>query len=234
MALPEPSLENFSALAPEWIVLARLFGAKGLSMASNGLRQELSVLLAPDELDAAFHGLTERGDISGGDSVKITRQGAYAAKGMLGSEDVETWPQTLSRRLPLLTLGLRPSNPETVRKFGQAEHLKPAIIAVAYGLPARAMTNTKVLCSELVWRLLRNGLPRIIGNGPFPDIDSFGPVERTLLAGLAGVRSETQFEIVTALAAKVLALRNPSVAEMRDRLIRIGVERSVAGHRARR
>jgi hypothetical protein len=230
MTLPEPRLENFSALAPESVLLGRLLGVT----TPNRLRQDLSALLAPEEVDAALRKLIERGDIVGDEPIKMTRQGVYAAKCLLGSEDVETWSQTRSRRLPLLTLGLRPSHPETLRKYGHAEHLKPAIIAVAYGLPARAMTSTKALCSELVWRLLRHGLPRIVGNGPFPDIESFGLVERTLLAAFAGVKSETQFEIVTALAAKALALKNPSIAEMRDRLIRIGVERSVAARRARR
>jgi hypothetical protein len=202
-------------------------------MAASRLRQELSALLAPEEIYATLCRLTERGDIAGGGAVRMTRQGAYAAKGVLGSEDVETWSQTQSRRLPLLTLGLRPSNSETVRKFGHAEQLKPAIIAVAYGLPARAMTSTKILCSELVWRLLRTGLPRIVGSGPFPDIETFGLVERTMLAGLAGVKSETQFEIIAALAAKALALHNPSIAAMRDRLIRIGVERNSVRRRVR-
>jgi hypothetical protein len=222
----DAAFAKFSACKPELVVLARLVGAPGQSLAQEALSQDLAGLLTSEALAATIDALVENGDISLGENVELTRQGGYAVKLALGAERIENWTRTKATKLPLLALGLDPSDPGIRRKFARPDCLKAAIIAVAYDLTPQSMTSTRAACSELVWRLVGSLFPQTMGNVPAQRLERFGPVERTLLSGLVGAKYETLFETVNAIASVAVGLENASIAGLRQRLIRIGTERA--------
>ena len=225
-AQPRASLANFSACKPELVVLARLIGAPGELLPRPALRQDLDGLLTTGELSSTLDVLAERRDIKRDRSIQLTRQGSHKVRAALGSDRIENWSRTRATRLPLLTLGLDPSNPAVRRRFARAECLKAATISVAYALSPHSISSTRAVCSDLVWRLVGVLFPHITGNAPHPKLEKFGPVERALLCGLANAKHETLFDIVNEIASAAVGLESASITELRERLIRIGVERA--------
>lgn len=223
--LPRPDLSRFSPISPEIVVRSYLVRqAKGISLAT--LQNRLKTIVSENIVDEIVADLIERNEISGEKTLQLTSTGRDTATKMLGLDAKEKWDVIKAKRLPLMALGLDPDDPQIRKKFNTAERLKAAALAVAFNLPKEMMSNLKASLSEIVWLILRGGLPDIVGRGPFPTIDKPGPVERTLIAGLAGTSAKTIPEAADKLAAKAIGAEETGTDALRDRLIAIGIELS--------
>jgi hypothetical protein len=88
------------------------------------------------------------------------------------------------------------------------------------------MHSTNAVATELIWQLLRQGMPGVVGKGPFPALQKLGTIERTLLAGFAGIKAKTLPEAINGVAALALGLEKVSADTLREQLIKIGVSRA--------
>ncbi len=231
--LPNPDISRYSPISPEIVTLAYIGSAKqGMSLAT--LQGRLKKLVSPSDVDAVVCSFLQRGEATLEKTVSLTSKGKDAAKKALRRDAGETWEVIKARRLPLIAVGLDPDDAETRRKFAKFDALKAAAIAVAFGLPKETMASPKAVGGELVWRLLRSGLPEVVGKGPFPVIEKPAIVERVLLSGLAGVRARAFPEAMSALAAAAVGVEKFDAGALRERLIQIGVERATSGTSGRR
>jgi hypothetical protein len=218
-----PDIARFSAISMEDLTLAYLAAARrGLSPAT--LKMRLRAFVDPGAVDTALRALVADGKAAIERTLMLTKAGTDAAKVVMGRDANASW-ETLSRRFPLLVLGLNPDDPEVRHKFAKADAVTSAAIAVAFGLGTEGITSSNVVYGELVWRLLRSALPDVIGQGPFPPIDKLGIVERVVLAGLAKTRGNTVKEAVGGLRALAVGLPKCDANGLRKQLIRIGLQR---------
>jgi hypothetical protein len=223
---PYPDASRFSPVSPEVIVqayMARLTQAISLSTLQSRLRALLSATL----VDKAVSILIERGEVSAEQQMlHLTPAGKASGEKMLGRDANEKWDGIKSKRLPLVALGLNPDDPGIRQKLKTSDAIKAAVITVAFALPKETMSNLKAVRSEVVWRVLRAGIPDLVGKGPFPIVEKPGPVERVLLAGLAGTGAKSVTEATDSLVARAVGLQKTNSEALRERLIAIGVERS--------
>ncbi len=223
---PKPDLARFTAVKPEMVTLAYLACQKqGLSLAT--LQQRLKQLVPATRVDAAVSMLIERGEVRLERTLLLTSKGQQEAKRVLGGDAGQPWEVIKARRLTLLALGFDPDASEVRKRYAKADALKAAAIAVAFGLPEASKASVKAVSSELVWQLLRVGLPDVVGRGPFPEIEKPAVVERVLLSGLAGAKAKSVPEAINSLTASALGLAKIDNDILRDRLVVIGV--SLAG-----
>jgi hypothetical protein len=203
--------------------MARLTQAISLSTLQSRLRALLSATL----VDKTVSTLIERGEVSAEQQMlRLTSPGKTAASKILGRDANEKWDAIKSKRLPLIALGLNPDDPGIRQKFRTSDTIKAAVITVAFALPKETMANLKAVRSEVVWRILRAGIPDLVGKGPFPIVEKPGPVERVLLAGLAGTGARNVTEATDGLVAHAVGLQKTNSETLRERLIAIGAERS--------
>lgn len=223
LEIPQPDRGRFSPVCPELVVLACVARSKQ-AMALTRLQDVLRTCLTASLVAEAVAVLVEGGEIAEGPTLRLTPEGETAASKALGRDANETWHNIKAKRLPLLALGLDADNTDLRRKFSRHGALKAATIAVAFGLPKEMIASPKAVCSEIVWRLLRNAVPGVVGKGPFPTIQKPGPVERAVLGGIAGIRAKSITQATDALTAQAVGLEKASAEVLRSQLIAIGVE----------
>jgi hypothetical protein len=224
--IPRPDIARFSPISLDDFTLASL-GAAHRAVSSATLKARLRAFTDPAAIENSLAALAAGGKATTGKTIVLTNTGKDAAKSVLGRDVNATWESLYSQRFPLLVLGLDPDNSDIRHKFGKAEALTFAAIAVSFNLGTEDVFNKTGVCSELVWRLLRSALPGIIGKGPFPPISRLGNVERALLAGLSKTRGNTVIEAIGGLRALAVGLPHCNPKELRKQLIRIGLLRGL-------
>jgi hypothetical protein len=155
----------------------------------------------------------------------LSQTGKGAAKSVLGRDADAKWEFLYEHRFPLLVLGLDPDHPDIRRKFARGDAFTAATIAVAFELKTAEISSKTAVCGQLVWRLLRTGLPDIVGKGPYPHIDKLRTVELVLLAGLAKTRGNKVNDVIGGLRALAVGLTKCDASGLRKQLIRIGLQR---------
>lgn len=220
--LPRPDLSRFSPISPEIVVRSCI--NKGISLVE--LQTRLKSFLTDTSIDAVIADLIERNEISAEKTIAFTSVGKVSTAELLGCDANKDWNTIKTKRLPLIALGLNPDDSDIITKYKTHYAIFAATLAVAFGLPKETMSDQNAVRSEIVWLVLRGGLPDIVGQGPFPVIDNPGPVERTLIAGLAGARAKSITEATGKLIAKAIGVEKTGVGAVRDRLIAIGIELS--------
>src|SRR5215813_995065 len=222
--LPQPDLSRFSPISAEVVILSCI-GLTRRATAPSSLKSRLSEIIDPGSFDAALASLAAGGRIAIEKTITLTKAGTDEAKRLLGRDAGESWEKVWKQRLPLMALGLNPDDTNIRRRFAKANSLTAATIAVSFALPAENMSSTNTLCGELVWRVLKETMPNVVGKGPFPVIDKLGTVERVILAGIAEVPARTIPEAVSGLSAAAVGLKNKVNSDaLRQQLIRIGVQ----------
>lgn len=219
--LIQPVLSRFSPIQPELVVQAYLSGAKkeySLPQLQNGLK----ALLSADAVDKAAATLIELGKASL-ERNKVLLTPAGKASALQVPKANEEWETIRSRILPLIALGVNLNDTAACQKLAKSDALVAAAITVAFGLPKEIMASINAVRSEIIWRVLREALPKVIGKGPFPSILKPGVVERTLLAGVAGVNANSILEATNALAAYAIGAEKNGVDALRRRLVQIGI-----------
>jgi hypothetical protein len=225
MDLLRLDISRFYPISPELVVRAYLACQKqGISLTT--LQDRLKALVAETTVDATVASLIESDEISGEKTLKLTSTGKVSAAKLLGQDAKGNWETIKSKRLPLMALGLDPDDPNVRKKFKTADTLKAATFMIVFGLPKEVASNLKAALSEIVWLILRGGLPDVVGRGPFPTIDKPGHVERTLIAGLAGANAKTITEATDKLIAKAISAEKTGIEALRERLIAIGIEQA--------
>ncbi len=210
--------ERFRPIPAELIIRAYLHTSKSavsLRLAQSRLRK----LIPERQTDAVVAQLLEGGSVTLERTLSLTANGRILTEKELGLDATSKWEVLWKTRLPLLALGLDANaKPERLR-FARSDALKSAIIATAFGLAREDLGSPKVVASELVWRTLRARTGDLIGNGPFGMIDKPGPVERSLLGGLAGTRPKSFPDAMNALALKSVGLAKGTPDDLRLALI---------------
>jgi hypothetical protein len=227
--LPRPDTSRFSHISPELLVLSYLLGSKR-AISLDTLKTRLKTFAPPQKIEEAVSALVAGHQAIAEKTIKLTPKGKDAVEKALGRDAGQGWEKIWHRRLPLLALGLDPTDGETLRKFASADAQKAATIAVSYGLPKEIMASKLGVCAELVWRTLKARLPEVVGNGPFPPIQKLGTVERIVLAGLANIRARNVTEAVDGVAAAALGLQKCDINMLRKRLIVLAVEQTSGQH----
>jgi hypothetical protein len=225
-----PDIARFSPLSLEDFTLAYLAAARRALSAAT-LKARLRAYADPAAVETTLANLIVGAKAAAEKTVLMTRTGKDAAKCVLGRDVNATWERLYNTRFPLVVLGLDPDDSDIRLKFSKADALTSAAIAVAFGLGSEDRTNKTAVCGELVWRLLRSGLPDVVGKGPFPPIDKLGTVERVLLAGLAKTRGNTINEAVGGLRALAVGLPRCDASALRKQLIRIGLHHDSKAHK---
>jgi hypothetical protein len=227
-SLPQLDILRFSPIHPETIVQYYLFCSKR-ALSLSAVQTYLRGFLSATAIDKAVSAMIARGEVViEQKNLILTPEGKASASKNLGRDANEKWDAIKTKRLPLIALGLNLDDPDVRKKFARPDAVKAAAIAVSFALPTEMMARLKEVQSEIVWRVVRAGLSELVGKGPFPAIEKPGPVERTLLAGLAGVQAKSITDAVNSIAARAVGLEKANIAALRERLIVIGVERS--GH----
>jgi hypothetical protein len=217
-------LSRFAPISAEVVTLSYL-GTTRQFMVPSKLKSNLSAVVAPDSFDAALASLIASGKIVVEKTVKLTKAGADEAKRVLGRDAGGKWKKAW-KRLPLMVLGLNPDDAITRRKFAKADSLTAGAIAISFALPSENMSSKNAVCSELIWRVLKQAAPEVVGKGPFPVIDKLGTVDRVILAGIANVSARTLPDAVNGLTAAAVGLEKVNTDALRRRLICIGIERA--------
>lgn len=217
-------ITRFSNIEPEFIVQAFLLIAKrGVSLPS--LKTRLSPILSDKNVtDIVAHLVDSKKLVQDDGKLRLVVPNDKTARTMLGCDVGKSWEDFRLRRLPALVLGLDPDNIEVRRKLGRADALRAGIICIGFKLPTNNLLSPIGVRSELVWRVLRDNLSEVVGRGPFPLIDKSNVVDRTILAGLAGVHAKTINEAVAKLAAKVIGAEETDINSLRRRLIQIALK----------
>jgi len=223
--LPRPDISRFLPISAEVVTLSYL-GLARRPLSPSTLKSRLSAFVGPESVDAALASFVADGRTAIEKTITLTKMGRDEAKRVLGRDAGEDWEKVWKLRLPLMALGLNPDEPNTRRKFAKADALTAATIAVSFALPTDNMASKNAVCGELIWRILKEALPEVVGKGPFPAIDKLGTVEQVVLAGVANVRARTIKEVVSGLSAAAVGLKNGDADGLRRQLIRIGVQRA--------
>jgi hypothetical protein len=223
--IPQPKLERFSAIPAATVMLAYL-SRVSKPIALGSLRTNFRLLLTEEVVQQVVAALVAKGEVAEGKVLSLTPAGRKAALNGLGRDANATWDYIKTKRLPLLALGLDADDPDVRRRFANADALKAAAIAVAFGLPKQAMEGRSAIVSEIVWQVLRSTASGVIGKGPFPTIDKPGVTERVILSGLAAVQAKSIPKAVDALAARAVGLEKTGSEALRSRLVVVGLERS--------
>jgi hypothetical protein len=223
-ALPKSDISRFSRIDADFVVQAFLFITRqGVSLTQ--LKSRLSSILNDENVTSIVARLVASKKIVRDDGkIRLAGPSDKIARTALGREVGKSWEEFRLRRLPTLALGLNPDNAEARRKLGRADVLRAAIICIGFNLPKDNFLSLIGVRSELVWRVLRDGLPEVVGKGPFPPIDKSNIVDRTILAGLAGIHAKTINEAVAGLAAKVINAKETDIDSLRRRLIQLALE----------
>jgi hypothetical protein len=224
-ALPRSDITRFSRIEPEFIVKAYL-SCTTQKVSMIQLKRRLSTLLSVDTVAALVARLISSGQIiRDGNNLQLAHEGQKATRAALGIDAGKPWDSVRIGRLPVVALGVDPDNIETRRKLARADILGAAIVCVGYDLPKNNLLSPTGVRSELVWRILRAGVPDVIGQGPFPLIEKPNAVDRTIVAGLAGVRAKTISGAVAALAAKTINAERSKSDVLRRQLIRLALKK---------
>lgn len=223
-ALPQSDASRFARMEPEFIVKAYV-SCTTQGVSATLLRRRLSGFLTVDAINNIIGGLVSSGElVDDGKKIHLTSESDKAVRAALGSDAGKSWDTVQHRRLPALALGADPDKTETRSKLVRADVLRAAIVCVGYDLPKHHLLSPTAVRSELIWRILRAAVPDVVGPGPFPSIDKSNAVDRTILAGLAGVRAKTISVAFGALAAKVINAGGTGSDDLRRRLIRVALE----------
>jgi hypothetical protein len=222
--LPRSDISRFAKIDPEFVVQAFLVSTRQ-NVSLPQLQRRLSTLLRGETVANIISRLVSNGKVTQVDAkLRLTATTEKATHTLLGRDAGKSWEIIRLRRLPTLALGLDPDNAEVRKKVVRADVLKAAIIGVGFDLPKDCFLSSTGVRSELVWRVLRNNLPEVVGKGPFPLIDKSNIVDRTILAGLAGVHAKTVNDAIAALAAKTIEIKETGVDGLRRRLIHLALE----------
>jgi hypothetical protein len=228
-SFPQPDISRFSPIHPEIIVQYYIFCSKR-ALSLSAVQTYLRAFLSAAATDKAVSAMIARGEVViEQKNLILTPEGKASASKNLGRDANEKWDAIKTKRLPWIALGLTPDDSDVRKKFVRSDAVKAAAIAVSFALPPEIMASLKGVQSEIVWRVVRAGLSELVGKGPFPAIEKPGPVERTLLAGLAGVQAKSITDAINSIAARAVGLEKANIAALRDRLIVIGIERSGFG-----
>jgi hypothetical protein len=224
--LPRPDVSRFAPISADRMVVAYLTYQKA-PVTLKQLRRGLKGWLTEGDIEGALETLAGNGRVRVNDKIEISQIGKDEGNRVIGVDVGSKWEKLLPQRFVLLALGLNPDDGQVRRKFAKWDAQQAAVIAVSFGLPRKEMTNTKAVCAELVWRILKAGLSELVGGGPFPPIDKLGAVERVLLAGLAEGRPvRTIPQAISALAAAAVDIKECNADSLRRRLIAIAVQRA--------
>src|SRR5262249_5389492 len=226
-SVPQPEISRFSPIEPALVVRVYLFKSKA-AISLGKLQANLRAIVPTEALDHAIKQLIADSHIVLKDEKpQLTELGKAVARRTLGKDASESWELIRARRLPSLALGLNPDESEARQRLANSNNLKAAIVAVGFGLPKETASAPSAVRSELVWRVLRGSMPEIIGRGPFPLIDKSNPVDRSILAGLAGVRAKSINEAVSALAARAIGVAKGDADVLRTRLVQLACSQVV-------
>ncbi len=223
--LPRPDISRFSPVSADVVALSYL-GLARRPLTPSTLKTRLNAFLRADAVDAMLKSFAADGKIAIEKAITLTKEGRNEAKQVLGRDVDVDWEKVWRQRLPLKVLGLNPDEPNTRRKFATADALTAASIAVSFALPSESMASKNAVCSELVWRILKETLADVVGKGPFPAIDKLGTVERVVIAGLANVPARSVTEAISGLTAAAVGFKYGDADGLRKQLIRIGVQRA--------
>ncbi len=223
---PTADTARFGLISPELVVKAYLACQKK-GVALGAVQKGLRAYLHADAVDKALAQLIEHGEVSSEKTVTLLG-GKSAASSILGRDAGADWDAIRKKRLPLIALGFNPDDGETRRRFSPPTSIKAAAIAVGFGLPREIANDLKAVRSEFVWRVLRAGLPDIVGKGPFPVIEKPGKVERALICGVLRVAAKTIVQATDALAARAVGLDKGNLDVVKERLVATAANRVAA------
>jgi hypothetical protein len=224
--LPQSDVSRFARIDPAFIVKAYVFCATQ-SPSTTGLKQRIRSLLRADVIAPLVAELVSAGDlVEERGKLALTPASEMALRATLKSDAGKSWDVIRDHRLPALALRLDPDHAETRQKLTRVAVLRVAILCVAYDLPRESLLSSTAVRSELVWRILRETLPHIVGRGPFPLIDKPNAVDRRIFAGLAGVRTNTTSVAFAALAAKTVGAARTDRNVLCHHLIRSALQRA--------
>jgi hypothetical protein len=224
--LPQSDVSRFARIDPTLIVKAYVFCATQ-SVSTARLKQRLGTFLRADAIAALVAELVSNGElVEERGKLALTPASETALRATLKGDAGKPWDVVRRHRLPALALRLDPDHAETRRKLTRVEVLRAAMLCVAYDLPKDILLSSTAVRSELVWRVLREAVPHIVGHGPFPLIEKSNAVDRTILAGLAGVRANTTGAAFAALAAKTVGAAGTEIDVLRHQLIRSALQRA--------
>ena len=218
---PKADTAQFGLISPGAVVKAYLVCQKK-GIALGAVQKDLRPYLHAEAVDQALGELIERGEVSSEKTMTLLG-GKSAASSILGRDAGADWDAIKKKRLPLIALGFNPDDGETRRRFSPPTSIKAAVIAIGFGLPREIASDLKAVRSEFVWRILRAGLPDIIGKGPFPVIEKPGKIERTLICGVLGVAAKTIVQATNALAARAVGLDKGNLDVVKERLVATAV-----------
>lgn len=199
----------------------------GLCLASAGgpatrakLDRQLKPLLSSTEVRAALDVLQGKGLVrNAATNPSLTSKGAEHWSSRLGSDRKQPWKVILSERLAAVVLGLSPDDRTERKRVSESRALTAVIIAVGYGF-ASSLKSVPEVRSELVWRVLRSRLVDVVGNGPFPVEPDLDRHSRSILLGLAGLKSGSVQQAMAMLAARCVGLEKADAGELRMALVR--------------
>jgi hypothetical protein len=224
--LPQSDVSRFARIDPALLVKAYVFCATQ-SVSTARLKQRLGTLLKADAIAPLVAERVSNGElVEERGKLALTPASEMALRATLKGDAGKSWDVVRMHRLPALALHLDPDDAEMRRKLARVEVLRAAVLCVAYDLPKDGLLSSIAVRSELVWRILREAVPQIVGRGPFPLIDKSNAVDRTILAGLAGVRASTTGAAFAALAAKTVGAPASEIDVLRHHLIRSALQRA--------
>lgn len=230
--LPGPNLDHLAPIDPGLPILAFLAVSGHGSSSREAVEKALLPLYSdPGVFGTALARLAEEGLIALSKSgrCRISDAGRARAEGKVGKLIGRSWPNIVSRALPVLALGIDPRAEKARDYLARRENLECAALARLYGLSGLgAMPTRPQVRFALLRAMIASRLPEC--EPAFTEISmhntSRDALGRAVMLGAAGLKRGALRDAEGVLVRKALGLRPEASGGVAEALIRSGIAKA--------